>query len=104
MSLIRVPDSPYFHVVLIVNGRRYQKSAKTASRAQAKAFEFKWHNELLRQAAFGEAEAITVAEATRLFLATHKDNANFSNLWAHCNRIGDHRCAPWRAKRGRVVG
>jgi integrase len=69
MSLIRVPDSPYFHVVLIVNGKRYQKSAKTASRAQAKAFESKWHNELLRQAAFGEAEAITVAKATRLFLA-----------------------------------
>jgi hypothetical protein len=38
MSRIRVPNFPYFHVVLIVNGRRYQKSAKTASRAQAKAF------------------------------------------------------------------
>jgi integrase len=90
MSLIRIPDSPYFHVVLIVNGRRYQKSAKTASRAQAKAFESKWHNELLRQAAFGEAEAIRVAEATRLFLAAHKDNVNFSNLRAHCNRFGEH--------------
>jgi hypothetical protein len=33
-----VPGSPYFHVVLVLNGRRYQKSAKTASRAQAKAF------------------------------------------------------------------
>jgi hypothetical protein len=90
MSLIRVPNSPYFHVVLIVNGKRYQKSAKTASRAQAKAFESKWHNELLRQAAFGEAEAITVAEATRLFLAAHKNNVNFSNLRAHCERFGDH--------------
>jgi integrase len=90
MSLIRVPGSPYFHVVLIVNGKRYQKSAKTASRAQAKAFESKWHNELRRQAAFGEAEAITVAEATRLFLAAHKDNVNFSNLRAHCNRFADH--------------
>jgi hypothetical protein len=82
MSLIRVPKSPYFHVVLIVNGKRYQKSAKTASRAQAKAFESKWHNDLLRQVAFGEAEAITVAEATRLFLAAHKDNVNLSNLRA----------------------
>jgi hypothetical protein len=90
MSLIRIPDSPYFHVVLIVNGTRYQKSAKTASRAQAKAFESKWHNELLRQAAFGEAEAITLAEATRLFLAAHKDNVNFSNLRAHCNRFIDY--------------
>jgi integrase len=90
MSLIRIPGSPYFHVVLIVNGKRYQKSAKTASRAQAKAFESKWHNDLLRQAAFGEAEAITVAEATRLFLAAHKDNVNFSNLRAHCNRFADH--------------
>jgi integrase len=90
MSLIRVPGSPYFHVVLIVNGKRYQKSAKTASRAQAKAFESKWHNELLRQAASGEAEAITLAEASRLFLATHKDNVNFSNLRAHCNRFVEH--------------
>jgi integrase len=90
MSLIRIPDSPYFHVVLIVNGKRYQKSAKTASRAQAKAFESKWHNDLLRQAAFGEAEAITVAEATRLFLAAHKDNVNFSNLRAHSDLFGDH--------------
>jgi integrase len=87
MSLVRIPGSPYFHVVLIVNSKRCQKSAKTASRAQAKAFESKWHNELLRQAAFGEAEAITVAEATRLFLAAHKDNVNFSNLRAHCNRF-----------------
>lgn len=90
MSLIRVPNSPYFHVVLIVNGKRYQKSAKTASRAQAKALESKWHNELLRQAAFGEAEVVTVAEATRLFLAAHKANVNFSNLRAHCNRFADH--------------
>jgi integrase len=91
MSLIRIPGSPYLHVVLIVNGTRYQKSAKTASRAQAKAFESKWHNdELLRQAAFGEAEAITLAEATRLFLAAHKDNVNFSNLRAHCNRFVEH--------------
>jgi len=90
MSLIRIPGSPYFHVVLVVNGKRYQKSAKTASRAQAKAFESKWHNELLRQAAFGEAEAIMVADATRLFLAAHKDNVNLSNLRAHCNRFTDH--------------
>jgi hypothetical protein len=90
MSLIRVPNSPYFHVVLIVDGKRYEKSAKTASRAQAKAFESKWHNELRRQAAFSEAEAITVAEATRLFLAAHKDNVNFSNLRAHCDRFVDH--------------
>jgi integrase len=90
MSLIRIPDSPYFHVVLIVNGKRYQKSAKTASRAEAKAFESKWHNELRRQAAFGEAEAITVAEATRLFLAARKDNVNLSNLRAHCKRFGEH--------------
>lgn len=60
MSLIRIPDSPYFHVVLIVNGKRYQKAAKTASRAQAKAFESKWHNELRRQAAFGEAEPVVL--------------------------------------------
>jgi hypothetical protein len=33
MSLIRIPGSLYFHVVLIVNGKRYQKSAKTALRA-----------------------------------------------------------------------
>jgi integrase len=90
MSLIRVPGSPYFHVVLIVDGKRYQKGARTSSRAQAKAFESKWHNELRRQAAFGEAEAITLAEVTRLFLAAHKDNVNSSNLRAHCNRFADH--------------
>ena len=88
MSLIRVPSSPYYHVVLIINGKRYQRSAKTASRAQAKAFESRWHNELLRQATFGEAEA--VAEAARLFLAAHKDNVNLSNIRAHCNRFVDH--------------
>jgi len=90
MSLIHVPNSPFFHVVLIVNGTRYQKRAKTASRAQAKALASNWHNELRRQAAFGEAEAIRFAEATRLFLGAHKDNVNFSNLRAHCNRLAEH--------------
>lgn len=104
MSLVRHPNSPYWYMSFMVNGKTIFRSTKTTNKSLAQKIENEARKQELESVHFERKESVTLADIIRSYLETRGDSGRLANDQTYAKKLLGTKTNPSTRKQVDVYG